>query len=230
MPFAGWEVEDFEAVRVPGFEARMAALRARVRPKLETLAVALAPELSTLAGEPLYPHVARHARRTVNPPDTTWCSWSRNPRGYKKHPHFQLGIWPDHLFLQAGVIREAPFRPHLARLLEADGARLLQELPPGYFWKTDHTEPRGASAAELRATGTDRFAAALRRQSSGGWLVGADIERDEALALSPPAFAGWVRAVAARLVPAYRLARRAEEEAAGTPAGAPGEELRARGD
>jgi uncharacterized protein YktB (UPF0637 family) len=36
--------------------------------------------------------VARHARRTVNPPDDTWVAFAPDRRGYKKHCHFKVAV------------------------------------------------------------------------------------------------------------------------------------------
>ena len=55
----------------------------------------------------MYPHIAKHARRTINPPNDTWISFSSNPRGYKMQPHFQIGLWETHLFIWYAVIYEA---------------------------------------------------------------------------------------------------------------------------
>ena len=36
-----------------------------------------------------YPHVAKHARRSVNPPKDTWVAFATSKRGYKMLPHFK---------------------------------------------------------------------------------------------------------------------------------------------
>src|SRR5262249_46893441 len=75
-----------------GFKARMEEIRARIRPKLETLGGRLAPELQRTTGESTFAHVARHARRTMNPPDDTWVAFAADARGYKKHSHFKFAV------------------------------------------------------------------------------------------------------------------------------------------
>src|SRR5438445_698709 len=70
----------------------MAEIRSRVRPKLEALGKSLAPALSRSLGGEVFAHVARHARRTVNPPDDTWVAFSPDARGYKKHCHFKVAV------------------------------------------------------------------------------------------------------------------------------------------
>ena len=84
-PFAP---KDFRVFDLPGFTDRMAAIRAQVRPKLEGLGAALAPDVAKLTGTAIHAHVAKHARRTVNPPADTWVAFAPDRRGYRKAPHF----------------------------------------------------------------------------------------------------------------------------------------------
>src|SRR5690606_41356726 len=85
----GFTKEDFEGFAIPGLRSRMEALKARIRPKLEAIGEAVVPFLSSRLGEPVYAHVAKHARRTVHPPVDTWVAWATHKRGYEAHPHFQ---------------------------------------------------------------------------------------------------------------------------------------------
>jgi uncharacterized protein YktB (UPF0637 family) len=71
-PFAP---KDFRVFDLPAFADRMAAIRAQVRPKLEGLGAALAPDVAKLTGTEIHAHVAKHARRTVNPPADTWVAF-----------------------------------------------------------------------------------------------------------------------------------------------------------
>ena len=214
MPFEGWDPSAFEAMEVPGFAARMEAIRTRVRPRLQAIAEELAPELSRRAGETLYPHVALHARRTVNPPEDTWCAWSPSPRGYKKHPHLQLGIRAQHVYVQAGVILEAPFRPRLADLLLEQAGRLRAELPAEAVWKDDHTSPTGVAPARPDEEALQRLAQGLRLKSRGDLMVSLHWPRSQAVAMGAGEFLQQALAALERLLPVYRLARQAEREAA----------------
>ena len=76
MTVTGFTDQDFDVFSVPGLEARMEVLIERVRPKLEALGAELSPYVSALAGEEMFVHVAKHARRTVNPPIDTWVAWA----------------------------------------------------------------------------------------------------------------------------------------------------------
>ncbi len=92
MPSSAFGNADFKVFDVKGFQPRMQELRARIRPKLETLGHSLVPPLQHTTGEATFAHVAKHARRTVNPPDDTWVAFAGNQRDYKKHPHFKVAV------------------------------------------------------------------------------------------------------------------------------------------
>src|SRR5262245_51059472 len=83
---------DFKIFDMPGFHERMAAIRSRIRPRLASIGETIAPRLSALIDHPLHVHVAKHARRTVNPPDDTWAAFGADPRGYKKDVHFKVAV------------------------------------------------------------------------------------------------------------------------------------------
>ena len=91
-PMELFTLNDFKVFDLGGFSERMAAIATRIRPKLTSIGDALAPKISELVDVPLYVHVARHARRTVNPPDDTWAALGGNRRGYKKDVHFKVAI------------------------------------------------------------------------------------------------------------------------------------------
>src|SRR6266581_5041457 len=92
MPSSAFVAGDFKVFDVSGFKPRMSEIRARVRPKLDAIGETLAPAVSRSIGGEVFVHVARHARRTVNPPDDTWVAFGADPRGYKKHPHFKVAV------------------------------------------------------------------------------------------------------------------------------------------
>src|ERR1051326_141322 len=84
--------QDFKVFDIQGFNERMAAILTRIRPKLTSIGEELAPRVSELVDVPLFVHVAKHARRTVNPPDDTWAALGANARGYKKDVHFKVAV------------------------------------------------------------------------------------------------------------------------------------------
>lgn len=79
---------------IPGFAERMGPIRQVVRPGLKRLADRLA-DLMNRRDLPVFPHVASHMRRRVNPPVETWLALGPQKRGYKAFGHFGVFIGKD---------------------------------------------------------------------------------------------------------------------------------------
>src|SRR5207244_11733140 len=92
MSFPGLTPADFKVFDIDGFKPRMDAIKTRIRPKLEAIGRDLLPDVARIAGDTAFAHVARHARRTVNPPEDTWVAFALDKRGYKKHCHFKVAV------------------------------------------------------------------------------------------------------------------------------------------
>jgi len=141
MTFAGFTQKDFDVFTIDGLEPKMSAIISSVRPKLEALGAEFVPLLSSLTGDSMFAHVAKHARRKVHAPKDTWVAFSADKRGYKKHPHFQIGLWGTHIFIWFALINEAVDKPILAERLKAQQGNWLGQLPSSVVWSTDHTKP-----------------------------------------------------------------------------------------
>ncbi|WP_010269959.1 YktB family protein [Paenibacillus senegalensis] len=205
MDFRGFSAEDFDVFTIPGLEPRMEALIARVRPKLTELGDHLSSYLSAACGAELFPHVARHARRTVNPPDDTWVAWASSKKGYKSLPHFQLGLWNTHLFIQFGVIYECPHKVHYANQLHKQKKQIRSLIPDSYYWSMDHTKPEVIPGSEMDE---ERFAQLIHRLKTvkkAEALCGLRVERDDPILTDGKAFIELAEQTFTRLVPLYHL-------------------------
>src|SRR6266581_4575545 len=81
MAFPGFTPADFKVFDIEGFKPRMEAIKSRIRPKLEAIGRDLLPDVARIAGDEAFAHVAKHMRRTVNPPDDTWVAFALDKRG-----------------------------------------------------------------------------------------------------------------------------------------------------
>ncbi|MFC7392405.1 YktB family protein [Scopulibacillus cellulosilyticus] len=149
MNFKGFTQEDFNVFTIDGLDERMSAIKTQIRPKLETLGEIFAPVLTAITGDEMHAHVAKHARRTVNPPDDTWVAFANNVRGYKKYPHFQIGLWSTHVFARFAIIYEAPIKESYARTLEQHVNDIYRQIPDHFVWSTDYTKPDAISQENL---------------------------------------------------------------------------------
>jgi uncharacterized protein YktB (UPF0637 family) len=206
MIFHGFAQEDFDVFAVQGLEPRMGAIIEQIRPKLAAIGAALEPHLSLICGEPMYTHVAKHARRTVHPPNDTWVAWAGNRRGYKAHPHFQVGLWQSHLFAQFAVIYEstnkAVFAERMARSLDD-----IRRIVPGhYIWSSDHTKPEAARLDAMSDKDLLQFADKLKHVKKAEALCGIHVDRDDPVLQDGGKLLALFEQTFETLQPLYRMA------------------------
>ncbi|HCX9402209.1 TPA: YktB family protein [Staphylococcus aureus] len=132
--------KDFKAFNVEGLDARMEALNEYIRPQLHELGGYFSDFFTSQTGEAFYPHVAKHARRSVNPPKDTWVAFATSKRGYKMLPHFQIGMFEDQLFVMFGIMHEAKDKATRAKVFERK-FKAIQQLPDDYRVCLDHMKP-----------------------------------------------------------------------------------------
>lgn len=179
--FTGFSQEAFDVFTIDGLDARMEKIVSVIRPSFEQLGQHFAPSLSALTGEEMVTHIAKHARRTVNPPKDTWVAFAADKRGYKKHPHFQIGLWGTHLFVWYAVIYESPFKEQIAERLEAEIDQIMQLIPNDFHWSPDHTQPASTPQAVLGKDGVLALIKRLKQVKKAELLCGLTIPRDDSI-------------------------------------------------
>ncbi|MCJ8011314.1 DUF1054 domain-containing protein [Paenibacillus sp. KQZ6P-2] len=206
MPFEGFKPQDFDVFTVPGLEPRMEALIENVRPKLETLGGEIAPFLSALCGEEMFPHVAKHARRTINPPNDTWVAWAANKRGYKALPHFQVGMFESHLFIIFAVIYESSNKAIFAKHLEKNLSKVKKSLPEDFYWSMDHMDPGFTPHSKMSSKDFTQMAVKLDKVKKSEVLCGLRIPRGEAVLENGPELLSVIQSTFEKLLPLYKMA------------------------
>lgn len=205
MSFSGFTHADFDVFKINGLEERMEALISNIRPKLEELGQHFAPMLTVEIGDEIYPHVAKHARRTKNPPNDTWVAFSTNPRGYKMLPHFQIGLWKTHVFIWFALIYEAPNKENFGRALEDHVEEIYKQTPKNYCWSVDHTKPFASEHKQLTVEELQSMFIRLQKVKKAEILCGLHIPKEEAIAMSPEMFLEKVESVFQTLIPLYKM-------------------------
>ncbi|WAH36580.1 YktB family protein [Alicyclobacillus dauci] len=203
--FSGFHDEDFDVFSVPGLDARMDAIKTHVRPKLEVLGTHFQSYLAPRIGDEVYAHVAKHARRTVNPPNDTWVAFSTNARGYKQHQHFQIGLWQTHMFVTFGYIYEAPNKSSFGVTLEQKAALVHDMLPEQFVWIPDHTSPESIPGSDVDEPQIVQFAKRLQTVKKAELLVGARWPREQVVDWDGERFLANAEDVMEKLVPLYQL-------------------------
>lgn len=206
MSFQGFTDKDFDVFTIAGLEPRMERLIEQVRPKLIELGDQLSGFLSAASGTEMFPHVARHARRTVNPPNDTWVAWASSKKGYKSLPHFQLGLWSTHLFIQFGVIYECPYKEQFASQLAKNEKQVRMLIPDHYYWSVDHMKPDVILDSEMDGKQFAHLIHRLKTVKKAEALCGLKIERDDPVLADGERFLQLAENTFKQLMPLYQLA------------------------
>lgn len=199
-----WTTEDFQVFLINGLDERMEALTHIVRPKFQTLGEIFSAYFSANTGDEFFAHIAKHARRTVNPPKDSWVAFAPYKRGYKALPHFQIGLWESHLFIVAAIIYEAPQKAEMAeRLLQ--NIAVFDQLSDDYIISGDHMSPAALSLGEARENDLKQLLVRLRDVKKGEFLVGRHIPAEEAVKLSSDEFMQLAEETFDNLLPIYNI-------------------------
>ncbi len=197
-----WTTEDFHVFRINGLDERMGALSQIVRPKFQTLGEVFSAYFSANTGEEFFPHIAKHARRTVNPPKDSWVAFAPYKRGYKSLPHFQIGLWESHLFIVLAIIYEVPQKREMAERLLAHQDD-FDKLSENFVISGDHMSPSAVPLREARDEQLKQLLERLRDVKKGEFLVGRHIPAKEAIKLSSDEFMQLAEETFDNLLPIY---------------------------
>jgi uncharacterized protein YktB (UPF0637 family) len=206
LSFLGFTEADFDVFTIDGLDARMDALKLQIRPKLEELGKHFAPTLSSLAGDEMHYHVAKHARRTINPPKDTWVAFASNPRGYKMLPHFQIGLWETHVFIWFAVIYEAPDKEAFGKKLAENINSIYSQTPQEFYWSGDHMKPDATLHSSMSKDELLSMFTRLQSVKKAEILCGMNIPRDEATKLDGEEMLARIEFVFKEILPLYKLA------------------------
>lgn len=205
MSFSGFTATDFDVFKIDGLEERMEALITHIRPKLDELGKHFAPMLTLETGNEIYPHVAKHARRTVNPPKDTWVAFASNPRGYKMLPHFQIGLWETHVFIWFALIYEAPNKEEFGKKLEKNLNKIYKQIPKEFVWSADHTKPDAQLQGDMTKEDLKAMFIRLQNVKKAEILCGVNIPRHDAIEMAPEIFLEKTESVFKTLLPLYKM-------------------------
>ena len=132
----------------------------------------------------MFYHVAKHARRSVNPPDDTWVAFANNKRGYKKHPHFQIGLWETHVFIWFAMIYEAPNKAEFGKKVEEKAVEIRSLIPDHFVWSGDHTKPDATPFSSLSQEQFVALSERVQNVKKAELLCGLHLDREKVISLT----------------------------------------------
>lgn len=205
MEFTGFSEEDFQVFSITGLDERMTAIKDRIQPKFREIGTYLTAELSAMVGNEMFLHIAKHARRKVNPPKDTWLAIGPNKRGYKQFPHFQVGLFDDHVFLWLAYIYELPNKAQIADNLLNHMNEMKQLITNDFVVSTDHMNKNANSIQEIDLEETLlRF----KQVKKAEFLLGRNIAKNNPILKDGKRFLELATSTFKNLVPIYQMSFR----------------------
>lgn len=202
MTFTGFSQSDFEIFTIDGLTERMSGIQEKIQPKFKQIGDELLDDMSAITGSEMYLHIAKHARRTVNPPNDTWLAIAGNKRGYKKHPHFQVGLWDDRLFIWLAFIYELPNKTKIAQNF-LDNMEMFEELPADFHISLDHMKK---DAETLKDIDLEQALTRFHNVKKAEFLIGKQLNPTDSVVQNGEALIDFIKSVYQQLIPFYRLA------------------------
>lgn len=201
VSFSGFSSTDFQVFHVDGLEERMKAIQTHIQPKFRVLGERLTNDLSAKLGMEMFLHIAKHARRTKNPPNDTWLAIANNKIGYKKHPHFQVGLFDDHVFIWLAYIYELPNKEQIAKIF-LEHSEKIQSLPNDFVISDDHTQKNAKPLTEIDLKNVlERFQNVKKAEC----LIGRHVASTDPILQDGEAFIRYINETFDHLIPLYRL-------------------------
>jgi uncharacterized protein YktB (UPF0637 family) len=203
---AGFTQADFDVFGLEGLEERMAAIQNQIQPKFRALGEQLSVDTAVHAGNEMYLHVARHARRKVNPPKDTWLAICNNKRGYKAHPHFQLGLFDDHLFIWLALIYEVPNKSNIATAFLKQIDDVIATVPEHYVLSLDHMKKESTAISSMSKQDWKDALVRFRDVQKVELLIGLHVQADDPILQDGDALLALASSTYETLMPLYRMA------------------------
>lgn len=193
--------QQFDVFTKDGLDARMEGIRSNIQPLFHQIYEEVGPQLEADVGIPLYLHVAKHARRTVNPPKDTWMAICHDKRGYKKHPHFQVGLFDDRVFVWLAFIYEMPNKEAIGeRLMSLD----LKSQFPDFHISGDHMNKDAFLLEDMSDEAVETMTARFKDVKKADFLIGRQLPADASILQNEAAFLALIEDTYSRLMPIYR--------------------------
>jgi len=194
--------KDFDVFTIAGLDPRMAGIRSTIQPKFQELDEYFAEKLGEKLETEFFVHIAQHRRRTVYPPENTWSALSQKKRGYKMEAHFQLGIWPDYLFMWLSLIDNPKNEKAIAQAF-LDNQELFKQLDDDFYLSIDHTQPE---IERLNEADLEKHLTRFRDVKKGEFQIGRIIRKTDNLLNDPEKARAYMLKTYEELLSLYELA------------------------
>ena len=162
---------DFKVFNDDTLSGRLELIRKDLDPKFEILGQDLLQALEDEYHQKFFLKIAKHQRRTKNPPPDTWLAINQDKKGYKKTPHLEFGLWPDRYFITFSLLADIRGRVDYYPILKKYQSKIIAE---GWGVSNDHT-----SSTLKKANDFEDVIAHYQKVKSSDLVIGFELLRDD---------------------------------------------------
>ncbi|MGQ2374809.1 DUF1054 family protein [Companilactobacillus zhachilii] len=166
-----FDKNDFKIFKDMTLPGRLELIKTNLDPKFEEIGSELMRRLEEEYQQQFYMKIAKHQRRTKNPPPDTWLAINQDKRGYKKTPHLELGLWPDRYFITFSLLADIKNRSGYYPLLKNHQNTIITE---DWNVSNDHT-----SSVMKPANDFPKVVAHYEKVKSSDLVIGYELRADD---------------------------------------------------
>lgn len=166
-----FDKNDFKVFDDMTLEGRLVLIKTNLDPKFEVFGSDLLKRLEEEYQQQFFMKIAKHQRRTKNPPPDTWLAINQDKKGYKKTPHLEFGLWPDRYFITFSLLADIRDRSSYYPILKKYQSTIITE---GWGVSNDHTSPILKPAAEF-----EQIIAHYEKVKSSDLVIGYELTKDD---------------------------------------------------
>ena len=196
--------EEFNLFNIKGLDTQMALIRSEIQPLFRYYGHFISEHIQTKLNstESLPVHVAKHIQRSVHELESTWCAIGGDNRGYKKYPHFQIGINGEYLFIMLSFIDNILYQKDIAKLFQ-DDIEAFQSLPEDIMIIPNHTK---LAYETIQDADLAKLFERLETVKSAEFMIGRIEPKINHLLQSEEDYKGWLAKTVDELLPMYQKA------------------------
>ena len=141
-----FDKNDFKVFDDMTLSGRLDLIKTNLDPKFEVFGSGLLKHLEDEYQQQFFMKIAKHQRRTKNPPPDTWLAINQDKKGYKKTPHLEFGLWPDRYFITFSLLADIRNRQEYYPILRKYQKQIIRE---GWGVSNDHTSSKLLTANDF---------------------------------------------------------------------------------
>lgn len=166
-----FDKKDFQVFNDDTLDGRLNLIKSQLDPKFELFGQDLLKALETEYQQQFFMKIAKHQRRTKNPPPDTWLAINQDKKGYKKTPHLEFGLWPDRYFITFSLLADIRNRNNYYPILNEYQNKIITE---GWGVSNDHTSSTLKKSADF-----EQVIAHYQKVKSSDLVVGFELLKDD---------------------------------------------------